>query len=266
MKLQYHITKPQNVLDSWSSTWAELDVADQITKIENDALQRVLENYVPDVGRMVEAGCGLGRWVIHLHQRGREIVGVDNSINGLEKLKAYEPTAKVVLADVESTPFPDNCFQTYVSIGVIEHFEEGPQEALREAFRILRPGGVALVSVPLLNSVRKAKWPFWLMKQVWHGLCFWRSSPHFFEYHYSTGQLCQFLRAAGFDMVDLVPMHPSFGLMFDFPFLRARGSTQMQWEISSLGRFLARGLHRISPWTISHMVLAVATVQGANSA
>ena len=45
--------------------------------------------------------------------------------------------------------FPDNHFDAYLSLGVIEHWEEGPQQAIDEAYRVIKPGGYFFVSTPL---------------------------------------------------------------------------------------------------------------------
>jgi SAM-dependent methyltransferase len=59
-------------------------------------------------------------------------------------------------ADVLRLPLADNSVSAYLSMGVVEHFEEGPGQALREAARVLKAGGVALVSVPFFNARRHA--------------------------------------------------------------------------------------------------------------
>ena len=249
------------MIESWSNTWAKLNIADQITDIESDALQPIFRKYLSRESWVLEAGRGLGRWVNYFHQRGIKIVVVDKSEIGLKKLKDYERTAQISLADVEALPFPDEHFGNYISIGVVEHFEKGPEKALEEAFRVLRPGGIAFISVPVLNWIRRIKFPFLLIKQIFHQLRTKKDHNHFFEYHYSVRRFSDFLRAANFEIIELVPLHPSFGLVFDLPFLRRRGSTPEQPELLPLATLLTRILYRFSPWATSHMVIALARVK-----
>jgi SAM-dependent methyltransferase len=49
--------------------------------------------------------------------------------------------------DIASTSFKDASFSCVISLDVLEHVEK-PQDALRELFRILKPGGTLLVTVP----------------------------------------------------------------------------------------------------------------------
>jgi ubiquinone/menaquinone biosynthesis C-methylase UbiE len=59
------------------------------------------------------------------------------------------------MGDILDIHYPDSSFDAYVSMGVIEHFEEGPGQALLEAHRVLKPDGLIFVSVPTVNTLRK---------------------------------------------------------------------------------------------------------------
>ncbi len=74
-------------------------------------------------------------------------MGLDFSEEAIAKIQICQREnnfmAKFCRGNVESLPFKDNSFSGYISLGVIEHFEEGPIKALREAYRILCPGVIA---------------------------------------------------------------------------------------------------------------------------
>jgi len=75
-------------------------------------------------------------------------------------LRAYQRRARrkaaldgigKIIGDAEELPFADDRFDRYVSTGSIEYWPD-PQRAIVEAYRVVRPGGVALVAGPLQRT------------------------------------------------------------------------------------------------------------------
>jgi len=60
-----------------------------------------------------------------------------------------------VTGDMRDMPFDDGEFGAIVSLGAVEHSGEGPMCSLHEFRRVLRPGGIAIITVPFLGPVRK---------------------------------------------------------------------------------------------------------------
>jgi SAM-dependent methyltransferase len=91
---------------------------------------------------------------------GREYLGVDLEIGpGVDQT-----------ADVESLPFPDSTFGTVIALNVFEHtpcFWRG----VEEVFRVLRPDGVAIVSVPFYFHIHNYPGDYWrVTPQAMHRL------------------------------------------------------------------------------------------------
>src|SRR6188508_2675394 len=108
-----------------------------------DAVRRYL-NALPSTTRVLDAGCGEG--VLVEEYAGRlDIIGVD----------ANYSSARVTHGSVTELPFPDASFDRALCLDVLEHlaYEEQPR-ALAELFRVLRPGGELLVSVPNLAHLQ----------------------------------------------------------------------------------------------------------------
>lgn len=105
---------------------------------------------------ILEAGCGSGLWVRRLIDHGYRCVGVDYAIQSLQRTRKIIGLP-LIGGDIFSLPLPSNSIGTYLSFGVIEHFQNGIQKALREAYRVLKPGGYALISVPYENPYRQKK-------------------------------------------------------------------------------------------------------------
>jgi SAM-dependent methyltransferase len=104
---------------------------------------------------VLEGGCGRGQYVVHYARRGARMVGLDFATDTLQRLRRSHPALATCGGDVSRLPFRDGVFEAYYSGGVVEHFEAGPLPALREARRVLGPGGVLLVSVPYSSPLRR---------------------------------------------------------------------------------------------------------------
>ena len=117
--------------------------------------RRLYEHYLPRDQLILEAGCGLGPKVIYFRQQGFSVIGVDFVQSALNRLKQFDPSTTLACCDVHNCPFPDNSFGAYLSYGVVEHFPHGPEEAIREAHRILKPDGILLMMVPAQNFLSR---------------------------------------------------------------------------------------------------------------
>jgi SAM-dependent methyltransferase len=129
------------------------------------------------------------RWAA---DQGARPVGIDVSIDVVREaqrvLAAHRPA--FVVGDVRAIPLADGAVDAVYSMGTIEHFEEY-ELAIREMFRVLRPGGVAIVGVP--NKLD----PF-LRPLLVHVLNAWGLYGYGMEKSFTPGTLARLLEAAGF--------------------------------------------------------------------
>lgn len=63
--------------------------------------------------------------------------------------------------NVLSLPYQDNEFDFVVSDQVLEHVEGSPQQAVRETYRVLKPGGLAVLTTCFINPIHAAPSDFW---------------------------------------------------------------------------------------------------------
>ncbi len=122
--------------------------------------------------RVLELGCGYGRVLARLADAGHQVVGVDTSLESLLAARAATagPSHWLLAAmDASALGFRARSFDAVVCIqNGICAFRTDPEKLLREALRVLRPGGRAMFS-----SYHEAFWPHrlhWFELQAAEGL------------------------------------------------------------------------------------------------
>ena len=139
----------------WEDFWHGLTPETEIRMRDFYGGRQWILKHVPRYGKVLEAGCGLGRWVFYLDKLGIDIDGVDSHIPTINAVKNWAQIRgfadRFRVANVTELPYDDGTLSGYLSFGVIEHFEEGPAKPLSEAYRVLRPGGVAVITTPSVS-------------------------------------------------------------------------------------------------------------------
>jgi SAM-dependent methyltransferase len=106
----------------------------------------LVREHVPLEGaRLLDAGCGLGLYVARFGQICDEVHGVD--IDADKVALAQESLANIRQAPAEELPYPDGTFDVVFSHEVLEHVHDDAA-AVREAWRVLKPGGHLVIFVP----------------------------------------------------------------------------------------------------------------------
>ncbi len=201
---------------------------------------------LPKGARILDGGCGLGDWVLALNREGFRCVGLDLSRKTIEQLQARFPEAEFAVGDIRATGFSDGEFDAYFSWGVFEHFEVGPQDCIREAMRVLKPGGLLFVSVPLDNLRHAVRGTFARFRQA-------QASLRFYQYRFTRAELAQELAIGGFEVVSVYPIHKRQGVM---RFLHHELGLPYGWFFT---KALSVALAPFVPgWLVAHMTLAVA--------
>jgi ubiquinone/menaquinone biosynthesis C-methylase UbiE len=109
--------------------------------------------------RLLDLGCGAGRHAFEAARRGAEVVALDADHGELRQVSAVaaamaeageiQVPASITAAAGDATrmPFPDGSFDIVIAAEVLEHIP-ADQSAMNEIARVLRPGGIAAVTVP----------------------------------------------------------------------------------------------------------------------
>jgi SAM-dependent methyltransferase len=106
--------------------------------------------------RVLDLGCGAGRFLAALQQAGAEAVGVEIATEALERARRNAPGAELALLEPDgSLPLPHHSVDVVWCSEVLEHVADAGH-LLHEARRVLRPGGRLLVTVPFHGRVQAA--------------------------------------------------------------------------------------------------------------
>ncbi len=173
-------------------------------------------DHVPPGGSVLDMGCGNGRAYQALAGRAIAYDGIDGS----EKLIAYarekvrDELVRFTVGDLRTLPYGDDAFDLVIAVASIHHLPstEYRRMAIREAYRVLKPGGTFIME----------SWDLWrpryyyptTLGMLWRwatrqGYDFgdmlkpWKSGPERVDryYHaYTRGEAARDCRAAGFEV------------------------------------------------------------------
>jgi SAM-dependent methyltransferase len=130
-------------------------IADKRAKVTREMGMRLYllgirpEDYVGR--RVLDAGCGTGEYSCWYGSQGADVTGVDLSEPSLSRAAEYARgqqlgNVRFEKQSVLALTFPDASFDYVYSMGVLHHTPD-PYGGFRELCRVLRPGGVLVVSV-----------------------------------------------------------------------------------------------------------------------
>lgn len=125
-------------------------------QLEWELTCRFLGRHLPHTGSILDIGTATGRYAVRLCAQGYTVTGVDLSVGLIEKARSFAAssalpsTIRFETADARDlSRFADDAFDGVLLFGPLYHLvdEEDRRLAIREAYRVLRPGGVLASAV-----------------------------------------------------------------------------------------------------------------------
>jgi len=222
---------------TWEDIWAGASMEQELTAVNYPRALETMRAYLPylhpdDV--ILEAGSGLGAVIIKLRELGYpHVVGLDYAER----------------ACASAVSIPSAALDAYLSFGVLEHFEHGMAPALAEAYRVLKPAGTLVLTIPYPNIVNRLV--AWRRRRAGASLL---TDDDFYESTYTRDRLVTAVTDAGFTVMLVEPTSHAYTLWgLGGPF-RAPG----YYRTSALADFLGGLLGALLPWMFNFTTLIVA--------
>lgn len=221
--------------------WTEDQYHKLVEACSTNPMTPYILKHLPKDKPLLEAGCGLANFVKFLTNKSYDVYGIEVSSKAVEIVNTLDPSLKVTCQNIEDIKFPDNYFGGVMCFGVVEHITEGPEKALAELYRVMQPGSIGLISVPVFNTLRKIKhytgisYADYYIRKFYHKLSnkdmdwlykdsvkldkpkyhHWPAAESFFEYRFSKKEFSQKLRGAQFEILEEIPLEGLGGLYFE---------------------------------------------------
>jgi len=192
--------------------------------------------------RVLDLGCGAGRHAFEVYRRGAQVIAADLDLKELVPVsgmfaamrhegEAGPPAAAAALtADATCLPFPDGAFDRVIAAEILEHVPADGR-AMAEIARVLRPGGLAAVTVPAWLPERVC----WALSREYHEV------PGGHVRIFTRGELAAKLAGAG---LDVVGSHHAHGLHSPYWWLKCAVGVHDDENPA------VRGYHRLLVWDI----------------
>ncbi|SNT63860.1 Methyltransferase domain-containing protein [Streptosporangium subroseum] len=192
--------------------------------------------------RVLDLGCGGGRHAFEVLRRGADVVAFDMDAEELEGVASMfaamdkagevppEATAETVTGDALNMPFEDASFDRVIAAEVLEHIPDD-MAAMREIFRVLKPGGRAAITVPSFLPERIC----WALDEAYH------TAPGGHVRIYTLAELSAKLKAVG---MEIGPHHHAHGLHAPYWWLKCAVG------VNNDDHPLTKAYHEILVWDI----------------
>ena len=172
--------------------------------------------------RILEVGCGTGRWLAELQPIARQVYGMDLSLGMLQQARQRSELLSLLCGHASHLPFPGAKFDLIFCVNAFHHFPQ-PRIFIAEARRLLRTGG-ALAIVGMDPHAGRDRWYLYDYFAGTHETDLRRFS--------SSGTILDWLVTTGFEQVEWCVVEHIKGqhvgqVVLQDPILQKHGTSQL---------------------------------------
>lgn len=177
----------------------------------------LFNQYLKSSDKVLDLGCGTGRSTKYLAEKSKDVIGIDMSEPFIEQGKKLYPWLNLKMMNATALSFPDSHFDFVFFSNQGIDYSDRRQEIIKEAYRVLKPGGIFAYSSH--NSLT-----FPRTKKAWKGfiknLPNWRPGYHVRTEHHPNGSLyvahnniwseTKILKQIGFNLIEILANSSSY--------------------------------------------------------
>jgi len=137
----------KKTVESFGEEWSKFNsFSDVDLNVTGDEYFDIVPEHVYKDKKVLDAGCGTGRWSKYISAKASEIEAVDPSAAVFSAASVLQgcDNARVSQASIDNLPFADNSFDFVFSLGVLHHIPD-TQNAMNKCVLKVKPGGLFLV-------------------------------------------------------------------------------------------------------------------------
>ena len=201
--------------------------------------------------KLLEVGCGMGTDLLQLARGGAHVTGIDLTPRSIEITRKHfelcDQQGEFAISDCERLPFGAESFDVVYSNGVLHHTPD-TEGAVREIYRVLRPGGLARIMLYHRNS-----WNYWIEIILHRGLL----RGHFLRGHTPQEIMSRFIEineGGGRPLVKVYSRREARELFSMFSEVKLQVEQLVRPELYVLGKFIPektfRRLRRVIGWNV----------------
>lgn len=201
----------------WDKHW---EIHNLVEKVrggkKNRLVKKFTSKFLKPESKILEGGCGISQNVYGLKSWGYEAYGVDFSLKTIKKVKDVFSDLNIFIQDVTKLDFPDNFFDGYWSLGVIEHFWKGYGEILKEARRVIKVGGYLFLTFPYISVLRRLKAKLGIYKAFGNKI----NEDNFYQFILNEKNVESDVEKYGFNLIRRHPYDAVKGIKDEFFLLK----------------------------------------------